>query len=250
MTNEQLITKIEELSISALPALQTQIYDGWILRFSEGYTKRANSINPIYFSNDDVKSKIENSERMYRKKNLKVVYKMTTNVYPSHLDYVLECAKYSLLDPTSVQVKSLKETEEPDKTNIVVYTKLHEKWFENFCILNDISEKNNPILKKILENIIPETYFVLVTNDSDIVLACGLGVLEDGYLGLFDIVTNPKYRNKGYGKKLINNLLFIGKENGATKAYLQVALTNIPALNMYSKLGFNEEYRYWYRVKK
>ncbi|WP_088090854.1 GNAT family N-acetyltransferase [Bacillus sp. OV166] len=72
-------------------------------------------------------------------------------------------------------------------------------------------------------------------------------------MGLFDIVTHEKYRNKGYGAKLIRYLIYLiqwGKENGAKNAYLQVELNNIPALNLYYKLGFKEQYRYWYRVKK
>ena len=47
MNRSKLMQKIEELSMNALPAMQTQIYDGWVIRFADGYTKRANSINPI-----------------------------------------------------------------------------------------------------------------------------------------------------------------------------------------------------------
>jgi hypothetical protein len=43
-----MIRFIEELSLSALPALETVFLDGWVLRFSNDYTRRANSINPLY----------------------------------------------------------------------------------------------------------------------------------------------------------------------------------------------------------
>jgi hypothetical protein len=39
---------IEELSMNAWPSIQTVLLDGWILRMSNGYTKRANSVNPLY----------------------------------------------------------------------------------------------------------------------------------------------------------------------------------------------------------
>lgn len=58
----------------------------------------------------------------------------------------------------------------------------------------------------MLENIVPTTCFILLIDD-DSVVACGLGVLEDEYIGLFDIVTHENYRNKGYEAKLIRYLI-------------------------------------------
>ena len=36
--------EIEELTLNAWPPLETLFFDGWILSFSDGYTRRANSI--------------------------------------------------------------------------------------------------------------------------------------------------------------------------------------------------------------
>ena len=85
-----LITRIEELSLNAWPSLQTMSYDGWILRFADGYTKRANSVNPLYVSNLDLEEKIRFGESVYRARGLPVVYKMTSGVCPDHLDEILE----------------------------------------------------------------------------------------------------------------------------------------------------------------
>jgi ribosomal protein S18 acetylase RimI-like enzyme len=81
------------------------------------------------------------------------------------------------------------------------------------------------------------------------IISCGLGVLYSGYLGLFDIITDASYRQQGYGKLLIKNLINWGINNFAQTAYLQVMVNNIPAINLYSNLGFREQYQYWYRVK-
>ena len=43
-----MIRLLEELSLSALPALETTFLDGWVLRLSDNFTRRANSINPLY----------------------------------------------------------------------------------------------------------------------------------------------------------------------------------------------------------
>ena len=100
-------------------------------------------------------------------------------------------------------------------------------------------------MKQMLSLIIPNTCYISL-YDHETVVACGLGVIERGYLGIFDIVRYLQYRNRGFGEELILNLLKWGKENGAKYSYLQVMLNNAPALRLYSKLGFQEIYQYWY----
>jgi ribosomal protein S18 acetylase RimI-like enzyme len=39
------------------------------------------------------------------------------------------------------------------------------------------------------------------------------------------------------------------KEIGAKKAYLAVVNNNIIAKTLYEKIGFQEIYKYWYRIK-
>ena len=81
-----MIQQIEEASMNAWPALQTKVYDGWILRFTNGYTRRANSVNPLYPSKIDLKRKIEYCQRLYEQKNLPTIFKITESVYPHNLD--------------------------------------------------------------------------------------------------------------------------------------------------------------------
>ena len=43
--NELTNSRLEEIQFNAWPAFQTLIYEGWIVRLTNGYTKRANSVN-------------------------------------------------------------------------------------------------------------------------------------------------------------------------------------------------------------
>lgn len=48
---------MEELSLNNWQPLSTLLYDGWVLRFANGYTKRANSIQPILYSTLELEQK-------------------------------------------------------------------------------------------------------------------------------------------------------------------------------------------------
>ena len=64
------IIEIELMMMRSWPALEEKTYDGWIMRFSEGYTKRANSINPMYESYFDLEEKYEYCRKLYEEKKL------------------------------------------------------------------------------------------------------------------------------------------------------------------------------------
>jgi ribosomal protein S18 acetylase RimI-like enzyme len=241
--------KIEELSMNAWAALQTLVYDGWIIRFANGYTKRANSINPIYNPNDDdLENKIKYCETLFQKRKLPTVYKMTNETHPDNLDAVLHSKGYNAIDKTSVQILDLSILMEPLNKSVELNETLNDAWLYQFCILSN-NQENFATLKQMLSSIIPKTCFISL-YENKVAVACGLGVLDSGYLGIFDIVTDFKKRNRGFGEQLIMNLLKWGKENGAKFSYLQVTLNNAPAVRLYSKLGYKEIYRYWYRVKQ
>ena len=56
---DAIIRRIEELSNNSFPAIQTELFDGWLLRFSDGYTYRANCIYPLYLSEKKIQDKIK-----------------------------------------------------------------------------------------------------------------------------------------------------------------------------------------------
>lgn len=143
-----MIRHLEELSLNAWASIQTVIYDGWLIRFSNGYTKRANSINPIYESTEDLDCKIEYCENIFHARNLKPVFKMTQAVYPKTLDSILEGQGYTASDHTSVQLLSLSELRQPLIHTVKVDEKLNDEWVNQFCALNNQDESNKSTMKK------------------------------------------------------------------------------------------------------
>lgn len=83
----------------------------------------------------------------------------------------------------------------------------------------------------------------------DIAVGYGYGVINNGYIGIYNIHVEKPFRGKGYGKAVMNSILYEAKKLGAKTAYLQVVKGNSVAENLYNKLGFKEVYCYWYRKK-
>jgi ribosomal protein S18 acetylase RimI-like enzyme len=242
------ISLIEELSLTAWPSLQTSYYDGWLLRFSDGYTRRANAVHPIYRSKLLTDCKIRYCEAAYRAHGLDTVFKITPLCYPSYLDEELAGRGYIEEAPTAVQAAWLDWLEVPTLDSVTLDSHLSEAWLANFARMKALPDAQLPTVRQILTTIAPDKCFITL-NCGNQPAAVGMAVLDQGYLGLFDIVTDATFRNQGLARQMLLHLMGWGKANGAERAYLQVLLSNEPALHLYRKLGFRELYRYWYRVR-
>jgi GNAT superfamily N-acetyltransferase len=243
------IKTFEELSLNAWPALQTELFDGWILRFANGYTKRSNSINPIYDSVLSLEEKIKTCEEKYQIHNLPVIFKLTHGSVPTEIDGELEKRNYFKLDETSVRVLDLNEYQYQNKNEILTEEFFSDDWFSDFIRCSTIGNKvHQRTAKIILENILGKVIFVRKKVD-DKTVGCGYGAIEREYIGIFDIIVDKNERGKGYGQEIINGILNAANHRKVKKAYLSVVVGNVPAENLYQKLGFKEIYRYWYRKK-
>lgn len=55
---------------------------------------------------------------------------------------------------------------------------------------------------------------------------------------IVDIIIQPKMRFRGYGLKLLNFIVEMIRKNGCVNITLEVNSTNVAAINLYNKLGF------------
>lgn len=255
----------ESLSYNAWPALDTLMFDGWILRFGKGYTKRSNSINPLYEGTMKIAQKHYECEKYYKKFQLPVTYKLTDLSHSLKIDAFLQHLNYEKLDITSVQTLNLEIFQDcikesdllwPFKGNItprIQFTpSFTQNWFTIFTTFNPISLRNQTTATEILQRIYPEHWFYTLheTEKTDSpVIACGLGVLQANCFGIFDIIVDPKRRREGFGTSLILSMLNHAQKQGATQSYLQVVDANEGAKTLYAKIGYQERYKYWYRRK-
>lgn len=261
MTSPATVRLLEELSINAWPALQTTHDDGWVIRMADGHTRRANSVQLLYAATgDDPDAKIARCEAAYHTHGLPSAFKLTSpaSADPTNdpLEDLLAARGYERNGESSVQTLDLaqqKETEASGQANTSAILTIDMgampvAWLDAVVQFGLLVPARQTTLSRMLANLLPSHGFAILTDAGNPV-AVGLGVVERGHLGLFDVGVDPQQRRQGFGRDLINRMLAWGHAQGAHTAYLQVMEGNAPALALYAQLGFREQYRYWYRVK-
>ena len=242
------LLRLEEASLNAWPALGQVLLQGWLLRFAGGYTKRANSVNTQYgvpAPDRAIENRITECETHYALQGLPTVFRITPFVQPGDLDERLSARGYRRIDTTHVQTLDVTGWESLSQDRPELIELPLDAWLARYAAF---SGKSAPTLQRaILDAILPARCLGCVREEGRIV-ACGMAVAEPPYVGLFSLITDPARRRRGYGRALVTALVAWGRQQGATRAYLQVQESNPIALELYKKLGFEEAYTYWYRV--
>ncbi len=244
------ITILEHLSFNAWPALQTLVQDDWLLRFAQGYTKRANSVNALARTapapEAGLQRRIAAAEALYARQGIRCIFRMSPLMDPE-VGRLLEARGWAAFE------ESLTMTADLDPgcdmpAGVEVAAARADEWSRGYMAFNGVAPERQAIHDRMLDSIVPEAGFALARDAAGAPAAFGLGVVERGYVGLFDIVSDPGQRRAGHGQRLVAGLMAWGHARGATRAYLSVLATNQQAIALYAKLGFREAYRYHYRA--
>lgn len=103
---------------------------------------------------------------------------------------------------------------------------------ENICFSVPWSED---AFKAELNN--DKTYYNCVEICGKVVGYAGLWkIIDEGHIT--NIAISPEYREKGYGKELVKDILKFCENNNINSITLEVRESNEAAINLYEKFGF------------
>ena len=95
--------------------------------------------------------------------------------------------------------------------------------FNNFK--SSLDAGNSSIVLKDKKNIVGYAFFSVIGTDSH----------------LLNITVSKDYQGRGYGKKILEKVLFQSKVLGATIIFLEVRVSNYRAIDFYGKFGFKRD---------
>lgn len=241
--------ELERISLRAWPAFEEVERAGWILRAAEGYTRRANSCQPLGPLPDDADrdDAIADAREWYRTRGLRPVFKITDATEPADLDSRLDAAGWAHEAPTTVMVRDLGPAPALAFPAEPAPGPPDLEWLQAFSAWAQLPADRAGSHREILRRIRPTRTYARILEAGRPV-AVGLAVLDEAWVGLFDLVTDPGLRSRGYGTRLVKGILDWAVEQGAEAAYLQVMESNPRARDLYGHLGFRAAYSYWYRV--
>ncbi len=82
-------------------------------------------------------------------------------------------------------------------------------------------------------------FYVLQNSKSRIIAYFGLWILTDeGHINNFAV--HPDFRGQKLGSLLLEKIFELGRSAGVSFYYLEVRVSNEPAINLYKKYGFFE----------
>jgi GNAT superfamily N-acetyltransferase len=246
-----LLLTIEEAALNAWSTPKQVFYDGWVLRFTGGQSKRVNSVNPLYPSTLPLNEKIRTCEAIYAHQGLPPLFRVPEINNDADLVKVLDTCGYKPFEPTVVLGRALGnciQSEPADELEVSIHEMFVEDWFRLRSQFIAVSEDDLQAHKLILSCIVPEKVLLgMFVGDQPV--ACGMGVVEGALLGFFSIYVSAEWRRRNFASMIMNALIKWGLLHGANYGYLQVEGHNKPALALYNHLGFAPCYWYTYYQK-
>ena len=236
----ELARQIEPLAVESWPARETLVLNGWLLRFSDGYSSRCNSVSTLDFD-DDLERAVEAVEVAYRSRGLPPQFQISPASRPGGLERALVARGYrhkpatvlmvARADAIASQSETVRILEAPDAD----FIRLTQ---EGSHSAQDGQERLTTLARIKL----PKAYVVARADGET--MSCGASVVTGDWASVYVMRTAASRRRQGHGRRVLQGIASWALGQGATKLYLQVDEINGAGRALYARAGFQDGYRY------
>jgi GNAT superfamily N-acetyltransferase len=243
MPERALEWRVEEACLNAWQALREVLLDGWVLRFSEGLTRRANSANPL---GPDSEVDLRACETLYRRLGLPTIIRVLSLIDPS-VDDRLAKGGYTGEGESRVLYGPIEDVEAARDPDVGLLDEPTPEWFGAMAVLQNHSSDQAATYRRIVGQLAIPAAFAALSDEGGIV-ALAYGALHNGLLCYESVITDRLRRRRGWGRRIIKALAAWARDQGAVGVCLEVEAHNAAARALYDAVGLKTElYRYHYR---
>ncbi|KOX15267.1 GNAT family N-acetyltransferase [Nocardiopsis sp. NRRL B-16309] len=219
------------------PPAEVETEAGWRLGYGGGVTFRANS---AYALDPAAPGPVSAVERFFHARGAPAA----VQIWPGMADLDAELAErgYTAHRPALVMVRGIGDARAPGE-GFEVLARPDARWrglWPHETADPRVVEGQHRIMDRV-----PVMGYAVETAGS----ARGCAALGEGWVGVYNMLTDPAARGRGLAGGIIDTLLAWGRDKGAHSAYLLVMPDNAAALRAYERAGFAEVTRYHYRVR-
>ncbi|MHA1915990.1 MAG: GNAT family N-acetyltransferase [Promethearchaeota archaeon] len=253
MKSKREIKRFQEFLMNSWPAKHYYFLNGWVLRFTDGVTDRANSVFPIEYTGNkkNLKNDIDNVERAYKAHSLQPVFTIPESHNPKNLVDNLLSRGYQKYDHTrtlSIKIGELRSSVINEEFEYTFFNsrvknfsdflaKFSKRSAEDLVVINEVSQRT----------IIPKKCFIVGTKGNEVIGTLMAVLVPQGFLYVGDVFVHPDFRRQGVATSMLNKLKNEWSLSNEVKTiWLQVEKVNTNALDLYLKLGMTKLYDYFY----
>ncbi|MDV8148389.1 GNAT family N-acetyltransferase [Arthrobacter sp. B10-11] len=252
------LPSLETLMDAAWPSPDREEASGWVLRASDGVTQRANSIWPRSEpdgTNHSRLASLREARAWYRSRRLPVIFQVFDDPRSAALNAVLDEEGFTRQSETLVLVRdaggaSASRDTAPRDTGVELSAEPSDEWLRLWWSVDGRGGDDSlATARSILRGC--QSLYALVCDDDGVPAAVGrLALPSGGAGGLYCMATHRENRRHGYATRVLQSLLREGDARGLGSYWLLVTAANAGARELYSKAGFTEAGRYYYRQER
>lgn len=220
---------------------------GWLLRASDGFTSRGNSVLPLAGPGLPLDDALQLVTRWYADRGLPALFAIPLP-WARELDAQLARRQFDVVTPTHVMVTDLSDLlahlQQPHPSDITVA--LTDRPGPNWLARYRYRGSTIPAHAVDLLLRADQPRFVTV-SEGEAVIAVARGVVTPGWLGVSALDVVAAQRRRGLARLALAALAKEAVRLGARFAYLQVAHDNAAARALYLRCGFVDHHDYHYR---
>lgn len=238
MTDPELhnaLPALERLAVAAWVAHQHRAVGGWLWRFSNGGSKRANSVATLGAPEPDAERALDLVEELYARAGApSQVYVADVSV-PADLAGRLIRRGYALIEETTTMALRFGRAAGDHPPGFTSAAAPDRGWLETYESVLTPSRKEQA--RRILARSPAGSRFCSIVRDGA-TLATALVVADGGAAIVECVAVSAAARRGGMGRALMTGVHAEAQALGAGIAGLQVMSDNAPAIGLYAGLGY------------